>query len=63
MTTGTRFMGWFSNFGKAASEVLPVRLGGQSLTGAPQASPRLAGFDQALVWVTVALLMLGLVMV
>ena len=63
MTTGTRFMGWFSNVGKAASEVLPVRLGGQSLTGNPAASPRLAGFDQALVWVTVALLMWGLVMV
>ena len=63
MTTGPRFTGWFSNVGKAASEVLPVRLGGQSLTGAPQASPRLAGFDQALVWVTVALLMWGLVMV
>ena len=63
MTTGTRFMGWFTNVGKAASEVLPVRLGGQSLTGTPEASPRLAGFDQALVWVTVALLMWGLVMV
>ena len=63
MTTGTRFLGWFSNVGKAASEVLPVRLGGQSLTGNPAASPRLAGFDQALVWVTVALLMWGLVMV
>lgn len=63
MSTSTRFMGWFSNLGKAASEVLPVRLGGQSLTGAPAASPRLAGFDQALVWVTVALLMWGLVMV
>ena len=63
MTTGTRFMGWFSNVGKAASEVLPVRLGGQSLTGTPETSPRLAGFDQALVWVTVALLMWGLVMV
>ncbi|MBC7548445.1 MAG: putative lipid II flippase FtsW [Polaromonas sp.] len=63
MTTGTRFMGWFSNVGKAASEVLPVRLGGQSLTGTPAAAPRLAGFDQALVWVCVALLMWGLVMV
>ena len=63
MTTGTRFMGWFTNVGKAASEVLPVRLGGQSLTRTPEASPRLAGFDQALVWVTVALLMWGLVMV
>ena len=63
MTTGTRFMGWFSNVGKAASEVLPVRLGGHSLTGTSDASPRLAGFDQALVWITVALLMWGLVMV
>ena len=63
MTTGTRFIGWFSNVGKAASEVLPVRLGGQSLTGTPEASPRLAGFDQTLVWVCVALLMWGLVMV
>ena len=63
MTTSTGFIGWFSNVGKAASEVLPVRLGGQSLTRAPEASPRLAGFDQALVWVTVGLLMWGLVMV
>ena len=63
MTTGTRFMGWFSNVGKTASEALPVRLGGQSLTRVPDPSPRLAGFDQALVWVTVALLMWGLVMV
>ena len=63
MTTGTRFMGWFSNVGKAASEALPVRLGGHSLTGRSGASPRLAGFDQALVWITVALLMWGLVMV
>ena len=63
MTTGTRFMGWFSNVGKAASEVLPVRLGGHSLTGTSGVSPRLAGFDQALVWITVALLMWGLVMV
>ena len=63
MTTGTRFIGWFSNVGKAASEVLPVRLGGHSLTGTSGVSPRLAGFDQALVWITVALLMWGLVMV
>ena len=63
MTTSTGFIGWFSNVGKAASEVLPVRLGGQSLARAPEASPRLAGFDQALVWVTIGLLMWGLVMV
>ncbi len=64
MTATTRLSGWFSGVGKAASDVLPVRLGGQSLsrTLAPPAV-RMAGFDRALVWVTVALLMWGLVMV
>lgn len=59
-----RFTGWFSGFGKAAADVLPVRLGGQSLSRTLAAPPvRMAGFDQALLWVTVALLMFGLVMV
>jgi len=59
-----RFSGWFSGFGKAAADVLPVRLGGQSLSRTLAAPPvRMAGFDQALLWVTVALLMWGLVMV
>ncbi|MES2363010.1 MAG: putative lipid II flippase FtsW [Pseudomonadota bacterium] len=49
--------------GKAASDVLPVRLGSQSLSRTPSTPVRLAGFDQALVWVIVALLMWGLVMV
>ncbi len=64
MTSATRFWGWFSGVGKAATDVLPVRLGGQGLSrtlAAPQV--RLAGFDQPLVLVTLALLMLGLVMV
>nr|WP_254806407.1 putative lipid II flippase FtsW [Polaromonas sp. JS666] len=44
--------------------MLPVRLGGQSLSRTLAAPPvRMAGFDQALLWVTVALLMWGLVMV
>ncbi|MES2512405.1 MAG: putative lipid II flippase FtsW [Pseudomonadota bacterium] len=43
--------------------MLPVRLGSQSLSRTPTAPVRLAGFDQALVWVIVALLMWGLVMV
>ncbi len=47
----------------AASVVLPVRLGVQRSGSARPASITLAGFDQALVWVTVALLMFGLVMV
>ena len=59
-----RLSGWFSGFGKAAADVLPVRLGGQSLSRTLAAPPvRMAGFDQALLWVTVALLMWGLVMV
>jgi cell division protein FtsW len=64
VTAVVRFFGWFSGFGKAASEVLPVRLGGHSRPQTLAAPPvRMAGFDQALLWVTVALLMWGLVMV
>lgn len=64
MTATTGRFGWFSGVGKAAAEVLPVRLGGSSLSRTLATPPvRLAGFDQALVWVTVALLMWGLVMV
>ena len=63
MTTTTRLAGWFSGVGKAASDVLPVRLGRQSLSRIPVAPVRIAGVDQTLIWVTVALLMFGLVMV
>ena len=66
MTAAARFLGWFSGagqLGKAASVVLPVRLGGQSLSGTRSAPVRMAGFDQALVWVAVSLLLWGLVMV
>jgi len=64
VTATTGRFGWFSGVGKAAADVLPVRLGGQSLPGTLATPPvRMAGFDQALVWVTVALLMWGLVMV
>ncbi len=64
MTAATRISGWFSGFGKAAADVLPVRLGGQSLSRTLEKPPvRMAGFDQGLLWVTVALLMFGLVMV
>ena len=59
----TRLFGWFSGMGKAASDVLPVRLGGQSLTRTPATPVRMSGFDQPLVWVIVALLMSGLIMV
>ena len=55
--------GWFSGVGKAASEALPVRLGGRSLPAKLATPVRMAGLDWALVWVTVALLIWGLVMV
>ena len=63
MTAATRFVGWFSGVGKVASDVLPVRLGRQSLSRTPAAPVRITGVDQALIWVAVALLMFGLVMV
>ena len=63
MNASARFLGWFSGVGKAAVEVLPVRLGRQSLSRTPSTPVQIAGFDRALVWVTVALLMWGLVMV
>ncbi len=62
-TVATRLASWFSGVGKAASDVLPVRLGRQSLARMPGVPQRIAGVDQALIWVTVTLLMLGLVMV
>ena len=42
---------------------LPVRLGNAGMTQTKAAPVRVLGFDQALVWVTVALLAWGLVMV
>ena len=63
MTAKMRRTGWFSGFGKTASDALPVRLGGRSLPGKLATPVRLAGLDWALVWVTVALLLSGLIMV
>ena len=67
MTAKTRPSDWvqgrFSGFGKAASEALPVRLGGRSLPVNVATPVRLSGLDWALVWVAVALLLFGLVMV
>ena len=60
---GSRRSGLFGWFGRArtpVSEALPVRLGASALGSAPT---RAQGFDQPLVWVSVALLLWGLVMV
>ncbi|MDI1341306.1 putative lipid II flippase FtsW [Polaromonas sp.] len=63
MTVAARLSGWFSSLGGAAPEGLPVRLGGQRRSRSESAPVRLSGVDQALIWVTVALLVWGLVMV
>ena len=56
-------------FGRARSGIdalpmhLPVRLGGDAMTQTKATPARVLGFDQALLWVTIALLAWGLVMV
>jgi cell division protein FtsW len=63
-TLAQRFTGWFSGMaGRPAAEGLPVRLGRSSLSGTGSLPVRISGFDHALVWVAVALLAWGLVMV
>ncbi|MEO7159627.1 MAG: putative lipid II flippase FtsW [Polaromonas sp.] len=52
-----------TGFGKAASDSLPVRLGGRSLPGKLATPVRMSGLDWGLVWVTLALLVFGLIMV
>jgi cell division protein FtsW len=60
---------WEGWFGRAKSGMdalpmhLPVRLGSAGMTQTKAAPVRVLGFDQALAWVTVALLAWGLVMV
>ncbi|MFY8042225.1 MAG: FtsW/RodA/SpoVE family cell cycle protein, partial [Rhodoferax sp.] len=56
--------GWFRvKADDAATTALPVRLGGRGSFSASTTPARVKGFDQPLVWVTVALLAWGLVMV
>ena len=57
--------GWFSSRVASASGVgaLPVRLGGRSTFSTQSTSVQVRGFDQPLVWVTMTLLLWGLVMV
>ena len=58
-----RLGSWMAGLVTAAPDLLPVRLGHRARTGMSSAPVRLASFDQVLVWVTVALLAWGLVMV
>ena len=52
-----RFAGWFSRAKSGIDALpihLPVRLGSAGMTQTKAAPVRVLGFDQALVWVTVA---------
>ena len=60
---GERVRGWFGGVGRAAADALPVRIGGLEFARTPSTPARVLGFDQTLIWVTVALLAWGLVMV
>jgi cell division protein FtsW len=57
------FTGWFGDRATPAGDVLPVRLGATRRAATGSTPTREVGFDQGLVWVTVALLAWGLVMV
>ena len=54
---------WFQSRLRPAAEGLPVRLGGRGSFSASTRPAQMLGFDQPLVWVTVALLLWGVVMV
>ncbi len=58
-----RWFGWFGGLSKAAGEVLPVRTWSAEDGRGPATPASVMGLDQALIWVTVALLAWGLVMV
>jgi cell division protein FtsW len=56
-------LAWLGGARVPSGDVLPVRLGGAGLSSTALRPSRAQGFDQPLVWVTVALLLWGLVMV
>jgi cell division protein FtsW len=61
-----RAIAWFAGMGAAAqpaAEVLPVRVGSAEYARTRSTPAHVLGFDQVLLWVTVALLAFGLVMV
>jgi len=58
-----RMNGWFGEPPEAGIDALPVRVHGTEFTRTAASPVHVKGFDQPLVWVTFALLMIGLVMV
>lgn len=59
----SRLGGWFGSLTGKASDVLPVRVGGTEYRQSTTTPASVLGYDQALMWVVVALLAWGLVMV
>ena len=55
--------GWFGSLTGKAGDVLPVRVGGTEYRQSTTTPASVLGYDQALMWVVVALLAWGLVMV
>ncbi len=58
-----RLPSWFRGLPQAAADALPVRLGASGFSRTTATPVRVHGFDQTLLWVMVALLVWGLVMV
>ena len=58
-----RLAGWFGGLPSKAVDVLPVRVGGTEYRRTTATPAHVLGFDQTLLWVVVALLAWGLVMV
>jgi cell division protein FtsW len=58
-----RLQGWIGRLRKPAADVLPVRLSGTRGMDTVNLPSTVSGVDQALVWVTVTLMLWGLVMV
>lgn len=59
----SRVGGWFGGLTGKAGDVLPVRVGGTEYRQSTTTPASVLGYDQALMWVVVALLAWGLVMV
>ena len=59
----SRLGGWFGSLTGKAGDALPVRVGGTEYRQSTTTPASVLGYDQALMWVVVALLAWGLVMV
>ena len=58
-----RLFGWMGDLVNPVGDVLPVRLGATRRAATGSAPTQAMGYDQALIWVAVALLAWGMVMV